>query len=72
MTDLSAANLAVHLYGILTDLADGQEVTPEDVPFLDGATITTFAAEDLHTDNPGVVLHNATGRTFQIPVIQVR
>jgi hypothetical protein len=72
MTDLAAANLAVHLYGILTDLADGQEVTPDDVPFLDGATVTTFAEENLPHGNPEVVIHTATGRSFQIPIIQVR
>lgn len=64
--------LAARLYDVLTDLSDGRVVTADDVPELTGATIRTFAEEELLTLSPGIVIHTQDGTSFRLRVIRSR
>lgn len=64
--------LAARLCQVLTDLSDGRDVAPGDTPELTGATVRTFADEELLTLNPGIVIHARNGTSFQLRVIRSR
>ena len=69
MRDIGPVNVAAQLFGVLADLADGQEVRPLDAPFLDGAGVVTFAEDGGFPDRAtGVVVRTAAGLTFHIAV----
>lgn len=69
MDDIGPGNVATQLYGLLADLADGQEVRPIDVPFLESAHIICLAEDDTGPgDGPAVVIATTTGQTFHVTI----
>jgi hypothetical protein len=69
MRDIGPVNVAAQLFGVLADLADGQEARPLDVPFLDDADVVTFTEDGGFSDYAtGVVVRTAAGLTFHITV----
>jgi hypothetical protein len=64
----TARNIATQLYGLLADLADGLEARSGDAPFIEGAGITPFSAENPPIPGAGLTVQAVNGQTFYITV----
>jgi hypothetical protein len=68
MTPHSARNIAIQLYGLLVDLADGQEVHPDDAPFLDEARVSIRSLEGVAAETAGIVVRTRDGQVFHLAI----